>query len=197
VSPKAGAVSVLALALASGCTQRALVATNGDAAVGPPPADAWISNLGPIDGPGYVDGRLHAHAVIDYVKNVFWFGGSDDPSRIEIWIFQDGMGCDVLSQPGWITKVRPTDLMGITVGGNKPGTYAVLPEKPPRAGAAYLLHVIDQADPIIESEGQSGTVVITTVKPGESVSGALDATFSTGTLQGQFNATWCPTGVGL
>ena len=42
----------------------------------------------------------------------------------------------------------------------------------------------------------TGSVVaISSVKPGEMVTGALDATFSTGTLQGQFNAKWCPTGV--
>jgi hypothetical protein len=184
---------------AGGCTQRALVGYDDGSAPGPPAQDAaydaWALDLDPVDGPGYVDGRLHAHAVLDYVKNVFWFGGDGDPSRISLWIFQDGMPCDVLSTPGWIPKVRPTDLMNITVGGTDTGVYAVVPEKPPRAGNAYILHVINQADPIVESEGQGGIVVISSVKPGETVSGALDATFSTGTLQGQFNAKWCPTGV--
>jgi hypothetical protein len=191
---RAGAV-LLALA-ACGCTQRALLGAEGlggvDGGIG---TDAWSYNLSPVDGPGYVDGRLHAHAVIDYVNNVFWFGGDGDPTRMSLWIFQDGMPCEALSSPGWIPKVRPTDLMNIVVGGTKPGAYAVVPEKPPNPGAAYLLHIIDQADPIIESEGQGGVVVISSVKPGEVVSGSLDATFSTGTLQGQFNATWCPTGV--
>ena len=189
-------VGLAAVLAAGGCTQRALVGRNDPAGADASAYDdAWAYDLAPFDGPGYVDGRVHAHAVIDYVKNVFWFGGDGDPSRISLWIFQDGMPCDVLSTPGWIPKVRPTDLMNIIVGGTTPGAYAVVPEKPPSAGNAYLLHVIDQADPIVESEGLSGVVVISSVKPGEMVSGSLDATFSTGTLQGQFNATWCPTGV--
>jgi hypothetical protein len=183
----------LALPAGFGCTQRALVGReNALGRDGSVPYDT-----APFDGLGYVDGRLHAHAVFDYVNSVYWFGGDNDPSRIELWIYQDTASCDELSKPGWITKVRPTDLMGITVGGSKPGTYSVAAEKPPAPGNAYLLHVIDQTDPVLESEGQSGSVTITSVKPGESVSGAFEATFSTGTLQGAFNAVWCPTGIGL
>jgi hypothetical protein len=53
-----------------------------------------------------------------------------------------------------------------------------------------------RTDPVIESEGQSGTVVIASVTPGEDVTGTFHATFSTGSLQGEFIASWCPTGVG-
>jgi hypothetical protein len=191
-SPLAAPAPALALALVlvllGGCTQSALVGLNDG-----PRLDAAVT----FDGPGFVDGRLHAHAVFDYVDSVYWFGGDNDPARIELFIYQDAATCEQLSTSGWITRVRPTDLMGITVGGTAPGAYAVVPEKPPGPGNAYLLHVIDQADPVIESEGQGGTVFITSVKPGESVSGNFEATFSTGTLQGAFNATWCPTGVGL
>jgi hypothetical protein len=188
-----GAVALaLALAAGAGCTQRALVGRES------PFADASLGyDLAPIDGPGYVDGAVHAHAVFDYVNSVWWFGGANDPSRLELWIYQDTASCEELSKPGWITKVRPTDLMGITVGGTERGIYEVAAEKPPSPGKAYLLHVIDQADPVTESEGESGTVAITSVKPGESISGAFEAKFSTGTLQGSFNALWCPTGVGL
>jgi hypothetical protein len=107
--------------------------------------------------------------------------------------------CSDVSTLAWLAspKVRPADVMGITLGGVRTGVYQVVDEKPPRDGNAYLLHVIDQADPILESEGISGTVTITSVKPGESVSGAFEATFSTGTLQGSFNAEPCPTGVEL
>jgi hypothetical protein len=175
------------------CSQRALVGREStltqDAALG--------YDAAPIDGPGYVDGHLHAHAVFDYVDSVYWFGGEGDPSRLELWIYQDAATCDDLSRPGWITKVRPTDLLGISVGGAKPGVYEVAAEKPPAPGKAYFLHIIDQSDPVIESEGESGTITITSVKPGESVSGAFEAKFSTGTLQGSFNAIWCATGVGL
>jgi hypothetical protein len=196
-------MSLLALAAAlaaGGCTQRALVgrtdasSAGGDASTGVL-FDASVLNNAPVDGPGYVDGRLHAHAVLDYVENVYWFGGDNDPSRIQLWIYQDGDTCQGLSTPGWIPRVRPTDLMGITIGGTGPGRYPVVPETPPRPGNAYILHIINQKDPIIESEGQAGTVVITSVKPGESVTGAWEAVFSTGTLQSQFNAVWCPTGV--
>jgi hypothetical protein len=190
-------VLALSLALAAtaglGCTQRALVGRENALA-----RDASVSyDTAPFDGLGFVDGHLHAHAVFDYVNSVYWFGGDNDPSRIELWIYQDTASCEELSQSGWITKVRPTDLMGITVGGSTPGTYYVAAEKPPGPGNAYLLHVIDQSDPVEESEGQSGSVTITSVKPGVGVSGAFEATFSTGTLQGAFNAVWCPTGVGL
>jgi hypothetical protein len=50
---------------------------------------------------------------------------------------------------------------------------------------------------VTDSEGITGTVTITSVNPGESVSGAFEATFTTGTLQGSFNALPCPTGVEL
>src|SRR5450432_407776 len=195
--PRPALALFLALAFAPlaglGCTQRALVGREIVLA-----HDASVTyDTAPFDGLGFVDGHLHAHAVFDYVNSVYWFGGDNDPSRIELWIYQDTASCEELSTPGWITKVRPTDLMGITVGGSKPGTYYVAAEKPPAPGNAYLLHVIDQSDPVEESEGQSGSVTITSVKPGVGVSGAFEATFQTGTLQGAFNAVWCPTGVGL
>ena len=193
-----GPLAALALAGVSlaplACTQRALVGRD-EVIV----ADAGSYDTAPVDGPGYVDGHLHAHAVFNTVDEVYWFGGAGDPSTLEIYIYEDSPTCDDLSKSGWLTspKVRPADLMGLTLGGNTPGVYAVSPEKPPAPGHAYLLHAIDQADPVVESEGLGGSVTITSVNPGASVSGAFEATFSTGTLQGSFNATWCPTGVGL
>jgi hypothetical protein len=193
--PALASLVTLALALPAGlaCTQRALVGRDEALA-----RDGSLTyDTAPFDGTGFVDGRLHGHAVFDYVNSIYWFGGDNDPSRLELWIFQDTATCEELSKPGWITKVRPTDLMGITVGGSKPGIYYVAAEKPPAPGNAYLHHVIDQTDPVEESYGQSGSVTITSVKPGVGVSGAFEATFQTGTLQGPFNAVWCPTGVGL
>jgi hypothetical protein len=196
-SPRLAALTSLALPVAlaltgaSACSQQALVGLQQDA--GTPSYDT-----APFDGPGYVNGHLHAHAVFDSVDRVYWFNG--DSAKIAVYIFEDAPQCDDVSKDGyWLAsqKVRPADVMGITVGGNKPGVYQVVAETPPRAGNAYVLHVIDQADPVIESEGQSGTVTITSVKPGDSVSGAFEATFSTGPLQGGFNALPCPTGVEL
>jgi hypothetical protein len=190
-SPAALAAGALALA-AFGCSQSALVGR-----LAPLEQDAAITyDTAPIDGPGFVDGHVHAHAVFNTVDRVYWFNGG---SSLAIYIFEDDPACDDVSKPGWLAspRVRPADLMGITIGGNGPGVYQVVPEKPPASGNAYLLHVIDQADPVTESEGLGGTVTITSVKPGVSVSGAFAATFSTGTLQGSFNALPCPTGVEL
>jgi hypothetical protein len=192
--PRAAFALSFALAVpAVACTQRALVGRENALA----PDGAVSYDAAPFDGLGYVDGKLHSHAEFNKIGSVFWFGGDNDPSRLEVWIYEDAPTCADVSTPGWITTVRPTDLLGITVGGSTPGTYQVAAQNPPEPGNAYLLHVIDQADPVIESEGETGTVTITSVKPGESVSGAFEATFSTGTLQGAFNAVWCPTGVGL
>ncbi len=176
---------MLAAALAGGCKQSALV--------------------GRIDGldasadamPGYVDGHLHAHAVFNMVESILWIGGTGDSSRLSLYIFEVDATCAEISTPGWRTKVRPTDLMGITVGGTTAGTYVVAPETPPRPGNAFLLHEIDQADPVLDSTGETGSVVITSVKPNETITGTLNATFSTGSLEGAFTATWCPTGVPL
>jgi hypothetical protein len=196
--PTRCATLALSLALAApaglACSQRALV--GNETALVQDAAPTY--DLAPFDGPGFVDGHVHAHAVFNMVERVFWFNPPGDQA-ITVYIFEDMPTCDDVSKSGWLTnpKVRPADLMGITVGGDKPGVYNVVAEKPPRAGNAYLLHVIDQADPVTESEGQSGTVTITSVKPGESVSGAFEATFSTGTLQGSFNAEPCPTGFDL
>lgn len=183
----------LTLGLGGACTQRALVGRQAEVDV-----DAAAPfEVQPYDGLGFVDGRLHAHAVFNSIDRVLWFGG--DPSQMTFYIYEDMPTCEDVSTAGWLTnpKVRPADLMGITVGGNTPGSYKVVAENPPRPGNAYVLHVIDQADPVIESEGQSGAVIITDVKPAERVSGGLEAKFSTGSLEGEFNATWCPTGVAL
>jgi len=192
VSPAALAAGALALA-AFGCSQRALV---GRLSPLEQDAAAVTYDTSPIDGPGFVDGHVHAHAVFNTVDRVYWFNAPGD-SSITVYIFEDDPACDDVSKPDWITKVRPTDLMGISVGGTKPGVYEVAARKPAAPGKAYLLHVIDQADPVTESEGRGGTVTITSVKPGVSVSGAFEAIFSTGTLQGSFNALPCPTGVDL
>jgi hypothetical protein len=198
-APGAPRFALVALALAApsalACSQSALVGRDTtlvqDAAT--PTYD-----LAPFDGAGFVDGHVHAHAVFNTVERVYWF---DDPSShsIVVYIFEDAPTCDDVSKNGWLTspKVRPADLMGITVAGDKRGVYPVVPESPPSDGNAYLLHVIDQADPVRDSEGLSGTVTITDINPGQSVSGAFEATFSTGTLQGSFNAEPCPTGVSL
>jgi hypothetical protein len=180
-------VLLLAAGLGVGCTQSAVVGRI-----------VSTNDAGPLDAaPGFVDGRLHAHAVFNTVGEIYWFGGDNDPSRITLYIFEKHPTCAELSTPGWVTRVRPTDLMGITVGGATPATYTVFPETPARPGNAYILHEIDQADPVIDSVGESGSVVITGVKPGATVTGTLNATFSTGTLEGAFTATWCATGVGL
>jgi hypothetical protein len=159
---------------------------------------AQTYDTAPFDGPGFVDGHLQAHAIFPTVGRVLWF---DDPgdSSIHIYVFEDMPTCDDVSKVNWLTSsnVRPANVLGITVGGEKPGVYRIALQKPPRAENAYLLQVIDQTDPVIESEGVSGTVTITGVKPGNSVSGAFDATFSTGTLRGAFNAVSCPTGIDL
>jgi hypothetical protein len=188
--PLALALGVGVTSLAAGCTQTALVGRDNEL-----PRDASI------DAPGFIDGRVHAHAVFNEVRSILWIGAAD-PSRIELYIYEVAATCDEISKAGWVTKTRPGDLMGITVGGTTPGTYTVEPEDPPTPGKAYVLHVIDQTDPTIESTGETGTVVITSVKPGESVTGTIDASFVTGTtaegsLGGDFTATWCPTGVGL
>jgi hypothetical protein len=178
----------LAVSLVAGCQQSALV---GELAP-PGPSDA-----APPDAPGYVDGRVHYHAVFNGVESIYWIGGTGDPSRIELWIFQDATTCEDLSTPGWRERVRPTDLMGITLGGTLVGTYDVVPQKPPQAGDAYVLHEIDQADPVTDSIGESGTIVAERVVPGDSVSGTLQVTFPIGALEGAFKATWCPTGITL
>jgi hypothetical protein len=186
--PLVAAVTWALAALALGCSQSALVGREESLA----PFDGGVP-----DGPGYVDGRVHYHAVFDYVDSVYWIGATNDPNRVELYIYQDKATCAELSTPGWATRVRPTDLMGITLGGTTPGTYLVAPETPPRPGNAYVLHEIDQADPVIDSIGQSGTILITSVKPAEVVSGTLRVAFPIGGLEGAFNATWCATGVSL
>ena len=183
-----GSALGLAGLLVAGCTQSALVGLN--------------DGLRPDGGPGAVDGALHAHAVFDRVDSVLWLGGGNDPARLELYIFEVPATCEELSTPGWIDKVRPTDLMGITLGGTKPGRYTVTPTSPPAPGAAFLRHVIDQTAMTIESLGDQGKVDVLTVKPGETMSGTFDASFVTGadavgSLKGEFTATWCPTGVGL
>jgi hypothetical protein len=188
-SPRLAALTLpVALAL-SACSQQALVGRDQDAAT--PSYDT-----APFDGPGYVNGHVREHAVFNSVDRVYWFDA--DSANITVYIFEDAPQCDDVSKDGyWLAspKVRPADVMGITVGGNEPGVYQVVDETPPRPGNAYVRHIIDQADPVIESEGRSGTVTITSVKPGDSVSGAFEVTFSSGTLQGGFNALPCPTGV--
>lgn len=176
----------LAATLAGGCRQHALVGLDtGPFDAGPP-----------YDGPSYVDGAVHAHAVFDYLDTVYWFGGDGDPARMAIWFYQDRFSCEELSTP-WVETVRPTDVMGFTIGGTKPGLYTVVPKRPPTSGRAYVLHEIDQAEPVTDSVGESGTITITNVQPGKSVSGSFDVTFETGILQGHFTALWCPTGISL
>lgn len=181
----APALSVAA-ALAGGCRQEGLVGLDTQ------PFDAGP----PYDGPSYVDGAVHAHAVFDELKTVMWFGGDNDPSRIAVWFFQDEFTCEELSTP-WVETVRPTDVMGFTIGGTKPGVYTVEPKRPPARGHAYVLHEIDQADPVIDSIGESGTITLTEVQPGNRVSGSFVVTFDTGTLSGHFTGLWCPTGISL
>ena len=100
---------------------------------------------------------------------------------------------------GWLTnpKVRPADLMGITLGRRRAGRLSGGRREAP-ARRQRLPAARDRSGrPGRGERGPGGTVTITSVKPGESVSGAFEATFSTGTLQGSFNALPCPTGVEL
>jgi hypothetical protein len=149
------------------------------------------------DAPGYIDGRVHAHAVFNTVSNIYWFGGANDPTRLEIYIYREPATCQEVSTTTWQDKLRPIDFMGITIGGVRPGSYPVTPDQPPAAGQAYVLHEIDQHVPVVNSIGQSGTVVITSVLPADKLTGTLDATFVTGRFTGEFTATWCATGLGL
>ena len=183
----------LAAALAGGgCRQHGLVGVLEGGIGGPFDAGP------PYDGPSYVDGAVHAHAVFDELLTVMWFGGDKDPSRMAVWFYQDEFTCEELSTP-WVETVRPTDVMGFTIGGTKPGVYTVEPKRPPAPGRAYVLHEIDQAEPVIDTVGESGTITITNVQPGVSVSGSFLVNFEEGksTLSGHFKGLWCPTGISL
>jgi hypothetical protein len=179
----------LTATLAGGCHQYALVGLDDDAGVSSYDAT-------PYDGPSYVDGAVHAHAVFDELATVFWFGGDNDPSRMAVWFYQDRFTCQELSTP-WVETVRPTDVMGFTLGGTKPGVYRVETKRPPSPNRAYVLHEIDQADPVIDTVGDGGTVTVIDVKPGVSVTGYFTVHFDKETLEGQFKALWCPTGISL
>jgi hypothetical protein len=175
----------LALPTVGGCKQSGLVGelTGGDA--GPYDLDAF---------PGYIDGRIQAHAVFNHVSNVYWSGGDADPSHLAIFIFREPATCAEASMPGWQEVLRPNDFMMLTVAGTTTGSYDVSPDSPPAPGAARAVHEINQHTPI-DSVALSGTVGITSIVPGEGLRGTVDVTFDTGTMAGVFNAIWCPTGV--
>ena len=56
-----------------------------------------------------------------------------------------------------------------------------------------------RVDEMLDTVGESGTITITNVQPGVSVSGSFLVNFEEGksTLSGHFKGLWCPTGISL
>lgn len=151
---------------------------------------------GASGGTGTAAGTAEGHAVRS-VAAAYFIGQSDDPTHTTVmYTFDSPVACGDLGAPGWDAKIRDqTGALEMKLIGTTPGQYAVsgIPNAP--AGqAAVNFTVSSTAATPQEEASKSGTVKLDTLEPGQRAAGSFDLTFSDGSLQGTFEAAWCPNG---
>jgi hypothetical protein len=109
-----------------------------------------------------------------------------------VYLFTAGVTCQTISSGhGWLPKLA-ADVQGMEmiIGLTKEGSVPVGMAGAGRAEVNYFLSGS-------EHNSKSGTVTVTSYRPGMYVEGTLDVMFPFGSAKGTFHAVWCPGGYEL
>jgi hypothetical protein len=136
------------------------------------------------DAPNTVSGTIQGHAF-SRVAAAYWIGmPSAPPPAAFVFLLEAPTTCAAISTPNWDKIIGDEQVLEIELRAPAVATLQV----PAQAAAAYL-----RGD--YNPSAESGTVTLTSIRPGESLAGSFDARFAGEALRGTFEAVHCPSGV--
>jgi len=128
------------------------------------------------------------------IVSVIWIGVPESPATTAIYLSDTPLTCRDVDAKGWMQTIKPgTHVFEMITTGTSLQSYATSTAKEIPAGEAEVNYIL--AGPAKdETRATAGSVVLTSLYAGKSVSGTFSCSFGTGTdrLDGEFTATSCP-----
>jgi hypothetical protein len=126
-----------------------------------------------------------------------WLGKPDSAATEVVYVFSKPVDCAILGAPGWDTKITSdTQVLEMKVFGTAPGTFKVVKNANPATGQAVVNYTLSKmVGTPAETVGSGGTVTVTAIAAGKDITGSFALTFGADSLDGTFDAVFCPGGV--
>jgi hypothetical protein len=135
-------------------------------------------------GANSVSGMIQGNSWTQ-LASAYWIGmPSAPPPAAFIFLLETPTACAAISTPNWDKIIGNEQVLELEI---RQPAVATLPV-PAQAAAAYL-----RGD--YNPSAESGTVTLTGITPGQSVTGSFDARFAGEALRGTFEAAYCASGV--
>jgi hypothetical protein len=142
------------------------------------------SSSGSPSGPNGVSGKIMGVGW-NHVAAAYWIGmPSAPPPTAFVFLLESPTTCAAISTANWDKIIGNEQVLEIEIREPALATLQV----PAQAAAAYL-----RGD--YNPSAESGTVTVTGIDPGKSMTGSFDARFAGEALAGTFEATYCASGV--
>jgi hypothetical protein len=114
-----------------------------------------------------------------------------------VYLFENPVQCSAITGAGWDAALGGTNQdIEMKAGGTTPGTYTVIGGNPAAlaAGEAVINHSVLMATPTEQVSSAGSTLTLVALNANRNATGSFQITFPSGSLQGTFDATWCPNG---
>ena len=200
VVPVALALALVGVGVACGTSSAAGGEVPDGAAEGSSPDgsahDATVETSIPTgSGSGTATGSLGG-VPFGAVATAMWAGTPDDPASTVIYLFSSPVACAEISTPGWDTRIADKSrVLEMKELGVTPQDYPVVTTVTPAPGEASVNYTVSSTSGTPKETGSSaGKVTLETLTPAMNATGSFTLTFATGTLQGTFDAVYCPGG---
>ena len=159
--------------------------------------DAGAAETGGPPGANTITG-MYGSVAIKPVMSGLWIGKPEDPGESGggpfVVLFSAPVTCTDIAQKGWIAKIPAgTQVMELIIGTTQVGKQI----KQAGGAAANVVEVnyTFGASTLVEHKSTSGSLTLTSYKPGMAVEGMLDINFGVGMATGAFHADYCADGL--
>jgi hypothetical protein len=149
--------------------------------------DTAESRAGTISGT--VDG-----VTFDTVGSAWVLGSDSSASGVTLIISDQVVDCTAFEASKWDkTMAEGSKIVRIYIGSTTPGSYTVTTRaRSGEAGGSY--YVTSTTSTATEVKASDGSVSLVNLMADTEAQGTFDLTFAGGSLTGDFDAGWCPTG---
>jgi hypothetical protein len=157
-----------------------------------------MAGSGSGGAPGTITGSVNG-MPFTAAMTALWIGMPDPntPPVTVVYLFEKTVACSALTNAGWDAALGATNQdIEMKAAGTAPGVYTVIAGNPAAlaAGEAVVNHTILTANPTEQIASASSTITLTALNANRDATGSFHLTFPNGTLDGTFDAVWCPTG---
>jgi hypothetical protein len=145
---------------------------------------------------GSISGSVNGKTFTGVITALY-AGMPDDPASTVVSLFEAPVNCEKVSATGWDKRVmNGSQVLELKMMGTTPMVYTVTTSATPAPGEASVNHTVAMPTGTpAETSSSGGKVTLAAITPLVSARGSFDLTFPSGSLNGAFDATYCPGGV--